>query len=134
MQSGLISRIGASVVFRAIVYLLIAAVLVSICTPKLGSHPQANHTRAIADIAAISEALDEFKKEAGRYPTTEEGLQALVTPPGSLAAVTSAKLDSIPLDPWQGRYVYRSPGHQGEKFELLCTGPSGEEGNADNIR
>jgi general secretion pathway protein G len=84
--------------------------------------------RAKSDIHQIEILLGVFKNNLGRFPTTEEGLGLLVTNPGWNPAPAET-----PLDPWGRPYIYRSPGRDGSDFDLVCAGPSGREGAADNI-
>jgi general secretion pathway protein G len=93
---------------------------------------QARLTKARADIHALAECLDNFKRDNGRYPTTSENIASLRKNPGNLPDWKSY-LKEVPLDPWGRPYIYRSPGHDGRDFDLICTGVSGQEGNADNI-
>jgi|HubBroStandDraft_1064217.scaffolds.fasta_scaffold272478_2 general secretion pathway protein G len=120
--------------------MVIIAILAAIVIPKFaGRTEQARNTRAIADLASIKTALNAFEIDNGRYPTTEEGLNALVTQPSDLTAGSDGKtswhqlLDKVPLDPWNHAYIYRCPGSNGKDFDLLSTGPSGTEGGTDNI-
>ena len=130
-----IRRAGRSAftLVELLLVMVIIAILAGIVVPKLlGRREQANKTRAIADIAAIKSAITTFEVDNGRLPTQSEGLNALVTNPGGLAEWKSL-LESVPVDPWQRPYVYHNPGANGQEFDLYCTGPSGQDGNADNI-
>ena len=122
--------------------MVIIAILAAIVVPKMtGRTEQARITRAKADISSIKTALNAFEIDNGRFPTTEEGLQALVTEPSNLQKPDSANgvtgwkqmLDKVPTDPWGHPYVYRSPGSNNQDFDLFSTGPSGTEGGSDNI-
>jgi len=130
-----IRRAGRSAftLVELLLVMVIIAILAGIVVPKLlGRREQANKTRAIADIAAIKQAITTFEVDNGRLPTQSEGLAALVTNPGSLPEWKSL-LDQVPVDPWQRPYVYHNPGSNGQEFDLYCTGASGQDGNADNI-
>ncbi len=88
-------------------------------------------------IADFGTALDLFKLEVGRYPTTEEGLDALIRNPGTIPDWSGPYLQKknvIPKDPWKHSYIYRCPGQHGE-YDLYSLGPDGQEGgqgeNAD---
>jgi len=90
---------------------------------------------AKAQIEAFGRALDVYRLDTGRYPTTEQGLNALVVKPADEAKWRGPYLQKqVPLDPWGKGYVYRTPG-QGGDFDLLSYGkdgqPGGEEDNAD---
>jgi type II secretion system protein G len=84
-------------------------------------------------MSAIRTALDVFEIDNGRYPTTAEGLAALVKNPGNLPNWVQS-LDKLPNDPWGHPYVYHVPGANGADFDLYSTGPSGQDGAADNVR
>jgi general secretion pathway protein G len=95
----------------------------------------ARQTVAKEQISNFKTALDFFKLDVGRYPTTEEGLQALRVKPAAVENWESPYLkDDVPLDPWGHTYVYRSPGQHGD-FDLISYGADGQEGgegeNAD---
>lgn len=87
---------------------------------------------AAAQINAFESALDSFRLDVGRYPTSEEGLNALLVQPANLARWNGPYLKkSVPLDPWQNPYIYRSPGATKE-FDLVSFGKDGKSGgNAD---
>jgi general secretion pathway protein G len=110
------------------------ALLVAIVVPKVGSHPFANKTKARADISTLQEVLKSFRNDTGRYPTTNEGLNALIKRPVPLLAGWNGPyLTELPTDPWGRKYVYRRPGLNGSDVGVFWTGLSGKEGNPDNI-
>ena len=80
----------------------------------------------------LSSALDLFYLDAGRYPSTAEGLAALVRPTGSAAGWAGPYLKggSVPNDPWNNPYVYRSPGLRGP-YDIISYGADGQEGGTD---
>jgi general secretion pathway protein G len=83
---------------------------------------------ARAQIDALDKALDQFRLDVGRYPTTEEGLQALVAPPSGEARWAGPYLKKgVPADPWGRAYVYQQPGAHGD-FDLLSYGKDGRAG------
>ncbi|MGA2232650.1 MAG: type II secretion system major pseudopilin GspG [Tepidisphaeraceae bacterium] len=113
--------------------MVIISILAAIVVPKfVGRKKDAQIAAAKQDIATMSTQLQAFEIDNGRFPTQEEGLQALVQNPGNLSNWHSL-LPKVPLDPWGRPYVYHCPGANGADFDLLCTGESGQEGNADNI-
>jgi general secretion pathway protein G len=86
------------------------------------------------DISNLKVALDAFEIDNNRYPTTTEGVNALVTcPPGLLATWTHAYIDKVPIDPWGHAYVYVCPGTAGKDYDLISCGPDGKFGTADDI-
>jgi len=90
--------------------------------PKLGKGKQ---SAAKAQISLIEQALDQFRLDVGRYPTTQEGLNALVTNPGMPKWEGSYLKKGLPVDPWDKPYQYTSPGSHGE-FDLLSYGRDGK--------
>jgi len=118
------------------VVVVIIGLLAAIVAPNLiGNIDRAAVTRAKADIRAIDNALNLYRLDNFRYPSTDEGLQALVTNPGeSIAPNWNQYLRSVPPDPWNNTYLYASPGQRGE-FDVFSYGADGQEGgegiNAD---
>ncbi len=93
--------------------------------PKLGKSKQ---SAAKAQIELFGEALDQFRLDTGRYPTTSEGLQALITDPGVKGwDGPYLKKRVIPKDPWGRPYQYQSPGSHGE-YDLFSYGKDGQPG------
>jgi general secretion pathway protein G len=83
---------------------------------------------ARAQIESLEKALDQYRLDMKRYPSTEEGLQALAAKPGDAQAWSGPYLKkAVPLDPWGRPYVYRTPGQKGE-FELISYGRDGKPG------
>ena len=84
---------------------------------------------AKAQIDALDKALDQFRLDVGRYPTSEEGLQALVAQPSGTENAWSGPYlkKGVPMDPWGRAYLYVSPGQHGD-FDLLSYGKDGRQG------
>ncbi len=123
------------------VVIVILGILAGMIVPRIMDRPEeARRTKAGIDVGAIGQALKLYKLDNGKYPTTEQGLTALVEPPavGSLAKKwrDGGYLDkkSVPKDPWDNDYIYISPGLHGD-FDLMSYGSDGEPGgegeNAD---
>lgn len=84
---------------------------------------------ARAQVDALDKALDQFRLDVGRYPTSEEGLQALqVAPSGEPKWAGPYLKKGVPDDPWGRPYVYQQPGTHGEDFDLLSYGKDGRPG------
>ncbi len=121
------------------VVVVILGILAAIVVPRLLDEPdKARRTAAATQIRSFEEALGLFKLENGFYPTTEQGLKALVTKP-TVGRIPNRYKDGgyirkIPLDPWGQSYLYLSPGVHGD-LDLFSYGPDGESGgegdNAD---
>jgi general secretion pathway protein G len=83
---------------------------------------------ARAQLESLEKALDQFRLDARRYPTAEEGLEALVAKPASVANWSGPYLKkAVPADPWGRPYVYRVPGEKAE-FQLISLGRDGKAG------
>jgi general secretion pathway protein G len=86
---------------------------------------------ARAQIDALDKALDQFRLDVGRYPTSEEGLQALVVAPSGEARWSGPYLKKgVPADPWGRPYVYAQPGSHSNDFDLLSYGKDGRAGGS----
>jgi general secretion pathway protein G len=92
--------------------------------PKLGKGKQA---AAKAQIELLGQALDQFKLDTGRYPTTQEGLGALMTNPTVDNWEGPYLKKAVPADPWNKPYIYSSPGTHGE-YDLFSNGKDGNPG------
>jgi general secretion pathway protein G len=117
--------------------MVILAVMAAIVLPKFtGRSQQAKITAAKTQIAQLEVALDAFEIDISRYPTTAEGLKALVERPASDASEWQQpylKRD-IPKDPWGNDYVYRYPGQYNENgYDLYSLGPDRKLGGDDDI-
>jgi general secretion pathway protein G len=116
--------------------LVIIATLAAIVVPKFTKRSeQARITAAGAEIANIEVALDAFEVDCGRYPSTEEGLQAVLEEPANVKGWHGPYLKrGMPRDPWGNPYVYREPGrHNTTGYDLYSLGPDGQEGGGDDI-
>ena len=92
--------------------------------------------RVDADFNAVSAALMTYKLNAGSYPTTQQGLQALVTKPSSTPQPRrwTSLSKAIPTDPWGKAYGYKFPGkNDATEFELISSGPDGIDSTPDDI-
>jgi general secretion pathway protein G len=121
----------ATVVTLSLVLVLAFVVL----CPRFGRGVKPKVLAAGVDISNICSALDNFSTDYGRFPTTVEGLQALMVQPAGLSGWKGPYLEKgVPLDPFGNAYVYRCPGdHNKKTFDLWSTGPSGQDGGPDNI-
>ncbi|TAN45588.1 MAG: type II secretion system protein GspG [Nitrospirae bacterium] len=111
---------------------LLASLVAPKLFPKLGKGKQA---AAKAQIELYGEALDHFRLDVGRYPTTQEGMNALIANPGGVAKWDGPYLKKgIAADPWGAPYIYQSPGAHGD-YDLYSYGrdakPGGEGEDAD---
>jgi general secretion pathway protein G len=114
--------------------MVILVVLAAIVMPRFtGRSQQARVTAARTDISHIELALKMFETDNGRFPSSEEGLQALITQPAGAQNWHGPYLEKgVPVDPWSNPYVYAYPGtHNPNGFDLSSTGPDGREGTDD---
>jgi general secretion pathway protein G len=124
---------------EVMVVVVILGILAALVVPKIISRP--DEARAIAarqDIASLMQALKLYRLDNHRYPSTEQGLQALVAPPASAPLAPNWKaggyVERLPGDPWGQPYRYLNPGVRGE-LDVFSTGadaaPGGEGNDAD---
>ena len=115
------------------IVVVILGLLATIVMPRILDRPeQARRMKAKVDIRNIESTLALFKMDTGRFPTTSEGLEALVTDPGIKGYDEDAYLDKVPLDPWGNKYIYLSPGVHRKDYDLESYGKDGEDGGTDN--
>jgi general secretion pathway protein G len=117
-----------------LVVLSIIGLIVGLVGPKVLGYLETSKVKSARfQIDGFSKALDLYFIDAGRYPSTAEGLDALVRKPGSAAGWNGPylKSDKVPADPWGNRYNYRSPGEHG-KYDLYSYGADGKDGGSGN--
>jgi len=125
---------GFTLIEIMVVVVIIGLLAAMIAPQIMGRLSQAEVTRARQDVRAIETALSVYRLDNYRYPTSAEGLAALVTNPGDAAAPNWQRggyLKSIPMDPWRRPYLYLNPGQRGE-FDVYTLGADGQEGGEDN--
>lgn len=119
------------------IVVIIIGVLAAVALPRLtGRTQRAREAAAEMTIQNVSTALEQFDLDLGRFPTTEEGIEALLTRPAGVTEDdewNGPYLREIPLDPWRRRLVYRCPAERAIDFDLVSLGPDGQEGTADDI-
>ncbi|MFB0507165.1 MAG: type II secretion system major pseudopilin GspG [Thermodesulfobacteriota bacterium] len=123
---------GGFTLIEILVVVVILGILASIIVPKIMKRPEeARRTKAIVDIKAVETALNLYLLDNGVYPSTEQGLEALVTKPTTGVIPRNWKeegyLDKVPKDPWGNPFVYLSPGLHKE-FDLESYGADGMDG------
>jgi len=119
-----------------LVVLAILALLASVVGPRVIDY----FSRSKSDIARLQidqlgSSLDLFRLDVGRYPTTQEGLAALVARPGGAPQWRGPYLKgtTLPADPWGRPYQYRLPGTEGRTYDLFSLGAPGDSGNSQPI-
>lgn len=132
---------GGFTLIELMVVVMILGILAALITPRIMDRPEeARRTKAEVQMRAIEQALKLYRLDNGRYPSTEQGLQALVAPPATGPSARKWRQGGylergrVPKDPWGGDYVYLSPGLH-DDFDLISYGadnqPGGEGRDAD---
>ncbi|MFA5148257.1 MAG: type II secretion system major pseudopilin GspG [Candidatus Omnitrophota bacterium] len=131
-------RRGFTLIEIMIVVIIIAA-LASMVVPRLtGRTEQARVSIAEADVSSnIATALKLYELDNGNYPTTEQGLNALLSKPSSSPVPNNWNgpyLEKTPVDPWKNQYQYKCPGsHNASGYDVWSNGKDGIEGTADDV-
>lgn len=133
-------RAGGFTLLELLVVILIIGLLTGIVAPRfLGQVSRSEVTTARAQIDAFAKALDAYRIDNGQYPSTQQGLAALVLAPAGITTWRGPYLQGeVPLDPWRMPYQYQSPGPNGKDYQVQSygrdkvTGGAGDD--ADLIR
>jgi general secretion pathway protein G len=119
-----------------LVVLAILGLLIGLVAPavlrQLGSAKEKISHQSIERLGTV---LDMYKLDVGTYPTTEQGLQSLITRPAGVSRWSGPyiKGDKVPEDPWGHLYLYRNPSQRpGHDYDLYSLGPTGQPGGAGN--
>jgi general secretion pathway protein G len=126
----------AFTLIELLLVLAILAALTAMIAPRFAKRSeQARITAARADVSNLETAVDAFEVDTGRYPTTEEGLAALVEQPADLTGWHGPYIKrGVPKDPWGNPYVYRCPGQRNTSgYDIYSFGPNRQEGGGDDI-
>lgn len=118
------------------VVVVILGILAAVIVPRFLSRPdEAKVTKAKVDMKSIEASLGLFKLDNGFFPSTEQGLKALVSKPETGRIPTKFSSDGylkkVPVDPWSKAYVYISPGVHSRDFDLISHGADGEPGGEE---
>ncbi len=114
-----------------LVVMVIIGLLAGLVAPRYFEQIGKSNTNvAKAQVNALGKALDAYRLDVGAYPTTEERLDALVSKPQNAPRWNGPYLQkSVPLDPWDRPYQYRSPGEHGD-YDLVSYGKDGQPGGS----
>ncbi len=120
---------GMTLIEILVVLVLLAVIMSVVAGNYIGRGEKAKADAARIEIGQISQTLDLYKLEIGRYPTTQEGLQALITAPAGVTNWNGPywKKSSVPKDPWGNEYKYQSPASNAP-YEIISLGADGKEG------
>jgi general secretion pathway protein G len=129
LKSTAISASGFTLL-ELLVVMVIIGLLAGFVAPRYFAQVGKSQVKvARAQIDALDKALDQFRLDVSRYPSSEEGLQALVAPPnGELNWAGPYLKKGVPADPWGRPYVYQQPGARGGDFDLMSYGKDGRPG------
>ncbi len=124
-------------ILEVMVVIVILGILASMVVPNImGNKDQADIQKAVSDVVSLETTLDMYKLDNGVYPTTEQGLNALVEKPTMSPEPRNYREDGyvkrLPLDPWRNDYLLLSPGENG-KIDIFSPGPDGQPGTEDDI-
>lgn len=112
-----------------LIVMVILGLLAAIVAPKLVGHTgKAEQKAAKSQISMFETALDTYRLDVGKYPTTQQGLEALWKKPEGVARWNGPYLKKeVPLDPWGNPYIYKSPGDHGD-YDIMSLGADGKIG------
>ena len=123
---------GFTLIEIMVVILILGLLATLVVTNVRGAIDRAKQSKAKSDLAEFKGALELYRGEHGSYPTTEQGLQALVSPPSANGDNSTGGnyIETLPQDPWGNPYFYQS---DGSTYTLRSLGPSGQQGAGDAV-
>lgn len=134
MQGKSLLQLGFTLI-ELLVVLVILGLLIGYVGPKYFAQLGKSEVKvARAQVSSFSKALDQYRLDLGHYPTTEQGLSALIAKPASESKWEGPYLEkSVPKDPWDRPYQYKNPGEHGD-YDLFSLGKDGATGGTgDNV-
>ncbi len=136
----IVNRVGGMKGFsllELLIVITIIAILSVVVVPRFMDIPQKARVEAAKQqISAFGLALDRYYLDNSRYPTTQQGLEALIQEPSTEPVPNNynpggyLKKNQIPNDPWGNQFVYRSPGEHGNDYEIISYGADGKDGGS----
>jgi general secretion pathway protein G len=131
-MSGNAKRSGFTLL-ELLVVIVIIGLLAAFVAPKYFGQISKSKTQvARAQIEAFEKGIDQFRVDVGHFPTTEQGLNSLYAQPTNEPLWRGPYIKkSIPLDPWNKAYIFKSPGTNGRDYEIMSHGKNGTEGGED---
>ena len=136
-NSNTVNKQKGFTLLEIMVVIVILGILASLVVPNLmGNKDKADRQKVVSDLVALENALDMYRLDNSNYPSTDQGLRALVEAPSGDPAPRSYQADGyirrLPQDPWGNDYILVSPGEQG-RIDIFSVGMDGEEGTDDDI-
>ena len=126
------SKEGFTLIELMIVVIIIAALAAMVAPNLIGRSDEAKAKIAQGDLASLKTVLNLYRLDKGTYPTSEQGLDVLLSPPGP---GREPYLEKAATDPWLHKYQYHCPGtHRPSSYDLFSTGADGKEGTEDDIK
>jgi general secretion pathway protein G len=127
------AQCGGFTLVELLVVMIIIAALAAVIVPRVFTRAeQGRRAKAIADISSLETALDMYASDNGQYPTSEQGLEALVeqptVPPEANNWNGPYLKKGLPHDPWGGEYLYVAPGEHNEDYDIISYARDGREG------
>ncbi|MCY3820737.1 MAG: type II secretion system major pseudopilin GspG [Gammaproteobacteria bacterium] len=132
-------RAGFTLVEIMLVVVVIGVIAALFVPNLIGRSDQARRTAAMSDLRAIGATLDMYRLDNAHYPSTDQGLEALVNKPSGFPEPRNynpggyTRTGKVPPDPWQNPYVYINAGDTFELYSLGADGKEGGEGSAADI-
>lgn len=126
-------QVSGFTLIEVMVVVVILGILAAVVVPKIMSRPeQARMLKVKQDVMAIQSAMDLYKLDNGFYPSTDQGLKALIekpsTPPVPRNWKSDGYLQNLPVDPWGEPYQYEN---SDDKLRIYSYGPKGKDGNSE---
>ena len=143
MKKTVLSSSGFTFIEIMVVVVIIGILATLVGTAVIGRIDEANIAKAKSDIASMQGALQLYKLDNGNYPTTEQGIEALVKPPAAVDTTEDMKTwkeggylegGKVPLDSWKKPFRYLSPGINNPSYDLWSCGKDGESETEDDIQ
>jgi len=125
---------GFTLIELMLVIIIIGALAAMVMPRLTGRSEDARKAAAMADVFAnIATALKLYELDVGNFPTTEQGLNALITQPTGVSNWRGPYIETKPLDPWGREYQYVCPGTHRPDYDLFSLGKDGQAGTADDV-
>lgn len=134
---------SAAVIAVVLVAAIVIGISVGAASLREGAEKQLAQKKLLAqaklgackqDVSMIASSLALFEQDVGRYPNSQEGLQALLSQPSGVTHWQGPYVEHIPIDPWGNPYHYACPGLHGKSgFDMYSFGPDGQDGGGDDI-